>query len=139
MIKMLSQSTAAPSAISQAASVAALTGPQDHVSTANRSFESRRDLVVSMLNQAPGLSCRSPEGAFYAFPNCSQLIGRTTPKGKRLESDEDVVLYLLDNGVAVVHGAAYGLSPHFRVSFATSTELLNEACHRIQRACAELR
>ncbi|MGD9806151.1 MAG: pyridoxal phosphate-dependent aminotransferase [Hyphomicrobiaceae bacterium] len=139
MIKMLSQSTAAPSAISQAASVAALTGPQDHVSTANRSFESRRDLVVSMLNQAPGLSCRSPEGAFYAFPNCSQLIGKTTPKGKRLESDEDVVLYLLDNGVAVVHGAAYGLSPHFRVSFATSTDLLTEACHRIQRACAELR
>lgn len=139
MVKMLSQSTAAPSSISQAAAVAALTGPQGFVKENSRSFETRRDLAVGMLNQAKGLSCRSPEGAFYAFPDCSRLLGRTTPGGKRLETDKDVVDYLLEQGVAAVQGGAYGLSPHFRISFATSTELLTEACHRIQRACAELR
>lgn len=139
MVKMLSQSTAAPSSISQAAAVAALTGPQGFVRENSRSFEQRRDLAVAMLNQAKGLTCRSPEGAFYAFPDCSRLIGRTTPKGKLLENDRDVVLYLLEQGVAAVQGEAYGLSPHFRISFATSTELLTEACRRIQRACAELR
>ncbi|MBS0242098.1 MAG: pyridoxal phosphate-dependent aminotransferase [Proteobacteria bacterium] len=139
MTKMLSQSTSAPSAISQAAAVAALTGPQDFVDMANRSFEERRDLVVSMLNQTKGLTCRKPEGAFYAFPNCAQLIGKVTPAGRKLESDTDVVLYLLENGVAAVQGSAYGLAPHFRISFATSTELLTEACRRIQRACAALR
>jgi aspartate aminotransferase len=138
MIKMLSQSTAAPSAISQAAAVAALTGPQDFVPENSRSFETRRDLAVSMLNQAKGLSCRSPEGAFYAFPDCSALLGKRTPKGQLLETDRDVVLYLLDRGVAAVQGAAYGLSPHFRISFATSPEVLAEGCRRIQRACAEL-
>ena len=139
MVKMLSQSTAAPSAISQAAAVAALNGPQGFVKENSRSFERRRDLAVGMLNQAKGLTCRSPEGAFYAFPDCSRLIGMTTPGGKVLENDRDVVLYLLEQGVAAVQGEAYGLSPHFRISFATSTELLTEACQRIQRACAELR
>lgn len=139
MVKMLSQSTAAPSSISQAAAVAALTGPQAFVKENSRSFEQRRDLVVAMLNQAKGLTCRSPEGAFYAFPDCSRLIGKRTPQGKVLENDRDVVLYLLERGVAGVQGEAYGLSPHVRFSFAVSTELLSEACRRIQRACAELR
>jgi aspartate aminotransferase len=139
MIKMLSQSTAAPSSISQAAAVAALNGPQELVAEHNRSFEARRDLAVGMLNQAKGLTCRSPEGAFYAFPNCSALIGKRTPKGKTLENDKDVVLYLLEQGVAAVQGSAYGLEGHFRISFATSAELITEAGQRIQRACAELR
>ena len=139
MIKMLSQSTSAPSSISQAAAVAALTGPQDFVAANSRSFEARRDLAVGMLNQARGLVCRSPEGAFYAFPDCSALIGKRTPSGAVLETDKDVVLYLLEHGVAAVQGSAYGLSPHFRISLATSTEQLTEACQRIQRACAELR
>jgi aspartate aminotransferase len=139
MTKMLSQSTAAPSSISQAAAVAALNGPQDLIPKNRSSFEARRDLAVSMLNQAKGLTCRSPEGAFYAFPDCSRLIGKRTTSGKVLETDRDVVIYLLEQGVAAVQGEAYGLSPHFRISFATSTELLTEACSRIQRACAELR
>ena len=139
MTKMLSQSTSAPSSISQAAAVAALNGPQDLIAEGKRSFEARRDLAVGMLNQAKGLSCRSPEGAFYAFPDCSRLLGMRTPAGKVLETDQDVVLYLLEQGVAAVQGGAYGLSPHFRISFATSTELLAEACRRIQRACAALR
>jgi aspartate aminotransferase len=138
MIKMLSQSTAAPSAISQAAAVAALNGPQEFVKENSHSFEARRDLVVAMLNQAKGLTCRSPEGAFYAFPDCSRLIGKRTPKGAVLETDKDVVLYLLEEGVAAVQGSAYGLEQHFRISFATSAELLEEACRRIQRACAAL-
>ena len=135
----LSQSTAAPSAISQAAAVAALTGPQDFVAERSRSFEARRDLAVSMLNQAKGLRCRSPEGAFYAFPDCGALIGKTTPAGRRLDNDRDVVLYLLEHaGVAAVQGSAYGLEGHFRISFATSSELLHDAGERIQRACADL-
>lgn len=138
MIKMLSQSTAAPSSISQAAAVAALTGPQEFVRENARSFEQRRDLAVAMLNQAKGLTCRSPEGAFYAFPDCSRLIGKRTPKGDVLACDRDVVLYLLDRGVAAVQGEAYGLSPHFRISFAVASEHLSEACRRIQSACAEL-
>ena len=138
MIKMLSQSTAAPSAISQAAAVAALNGPQDYVAQNSASFEARRDLAVGMLNQAKGLSCRSPEGAFYAFPSCAALIGRSTPKGRVLETDKDVVEYLLECGVAAVQGGAYGLSPHFRISFATSPANITEACQRIQRACAAL-
>ncbi len=138
MIKMLSQSTAAPSAISQAAAVAALNGPQEFVKEHSRSFEQRRDLAVSMLNQAKGLKCRSPEGAFYAFPDCSGLIGKRTPKGETLANDKDVVLYLLDQGVAAVQGSAYGLENHFRISFSTSSELITEACQRIQRACAAL-
>ena len=137
MIKLQSQSTAAACSISQAAAVAALTGPQGFVAERTAAFEARRGLVVSMLNQAKGLTCRSPEGAFYVFPGCQTLLGKRTPKGRLLETDRDVVLYLLDEaGVAVVQGSAYGMPGHFRISFATSEKDLVEACERIQRACA---
>ncbi|MFN3232788.1 MAG: pyridoxal phosphate-dependent aminotransferase [Alphaproteobacteria bacterium] len=139
MAKIQSQSTSNPSSISQAATVEALTGPQDFIAERNAVFKSRRDLVVSMLNQAPGLSCPTPEGAFYVYPGCHGLIGKTTPSGTVLETDEQVATYLLeDEGVAVVFGSAFGLSPHFRISYATSTEALEDACTRIQRACAAL-
>jgi aspartate aminotransferase len=96
--------------------------------------------VVEMLNKAPGLRCHKPEGAFYVYPSCAGAIGKTTPQGKRIESDDDFVTYLLESeGVAAVQGSAFGLSPYFRISYATSTELLEEACRRIQRACAALR
>ena len=134
-----SQSTSNPSSISQAAAVEALNGPQDFIPVNNSVFKSRRDLVVKMLNEAKGLSCPTPEGAFYVYPSCAGLIGATTPSGATLKNDEDVINYLLDSqGIAVVHGAAFGLSPHFRVSYAASTELLEDACKRIQKACAEL-
>ena len=134
-----SQSTSNPSSISQAAAVEALNGPQDFIPVNNAVFKSRRDLVVKMLNEAKGLSCPTPEGAFYVYPSCAGLIGATTPSGSTLKNDEDVINYLLDSqGIAVVHGAAFGLSPHFRVSYAASTELLEDACKRIQKACAEL-
>jgi aspartate aminotransferase len=134
-----SQSTSNPSSISQAAAVEALNGPQDFIATNNAEFKKRRDLVVKMLNEARGLSCHTPEGAFYVYPSCAGLIGATTPAGATIKNDEDVVNYLLDaEGVAVVHGAAFGLAPHFRVSYATSTAVLEEACTRIQRACAAL-
>jgi aspartate aminotransferase len=134
-----SQSTSNPSSISQAAAVEALNGPQDFIAINNAEFKKRRDLVVKMLNAAPGLSCHTPEGAFYVYPSCAGLIGATTPSGNVIKNDEDVVNYLLDaEGVAVVHGAAFGLAPHFRVSYATSTSVLEEACTRIQRACAAL-
>jgi aspartate aminotransferase len=137
MAKIQSQSTSNPCSIAQAAVVAALNGPQDFLKERNAAFQARRDLVVSMLNQASGLSCPRPEGAFYVYPDCSGLIGKTTPGGKRLATDEDVAAYFLETeGVAVVHGAAFGLSPAFRISYATSTEALEEACRRIQRACA---
>ena len=139
MNKIQSQSTTHTSSISQAASVAALNGPHDFVASNNAVFKERRDLVVSMLNQAPGLSCPMPEGAFYVYPSCAGAIGKKTPDGKVIGSDEDFVTYLLESeGVAAVHGEAFGLSPHFRVSYATSTELLEDACQRIQRACAAL-
>ena len=134
-----SQSTSNPSSISQAAAVEALNGQQDFIPVNNAVFKSRRDLVVKMLNAAPGLNCHTPEGAFYVYPSCAGLIGATTPSGSTLKNDEDVINYLLDSqGIAVVHGAAFGLSPHFRVSYAASTELLEDACKRIQKACAEL-
>jgi len=99
----------------------------------------RRDLVVSMLNQARGIKCPKPEGAFYVYPSCEELIGKTTPKGVKINNDEDFVTALLDEeGVACVHGAAFAMSPFFRISYATSTELLEEACKRIQRFCASL-
>ncbi len=139
MAKIQSQSTSNPCSIAQAAVVAALNGPQDFLGQRNAAFQARRDLVVSMLNQAAGLSCPRPEGAFYVYPDCSGLIGKTRPGGAPLASDEDVAAYLLETeGVAVVHGAAFGLSPAFRISYATSTEALEEACRRIQRACAAL-
>jgi aspartate aminotransferase len=134
-----SQSTSNPSSISQAAAVAALSGPMDFVPRHNAIFQQRRDLVVDMLNKAKGLFCPKPDGAFYVYPSCAGAIGRTTPQGKRVENDGDFVEYLLEaEGVAVVQGAAFGLSPHFRISYATSTEVLRDACTRIQRACAAL-
>ena len=140
MATLQSQSTSNPSSISQAATMAALNGPQDYLKTNARMFQDRRDLVVSMLNQAKGIACPTPEGAFYVYPSCAGMIGKTTPDGKRLADDSDVTGYLLDAvGVAVVQGAAFGLSPYFRVSYATSTELLTTACERIQKACGDLR
>ena len=103
-------------------------------------FKERRDLVVSMLNQANGLSCPTPEGAFYVYPSCAGVIGKTAPSGKVIDNDEDFVTALLeDEGVAVVHGAAFGLAPFFRISYATSTEALEDACQRIQRFCGSLK
>ena len=135
-----SQSTSNPSSISQAAAVEALNGVQDFIPRNNAVFKQRRDLVVNMLNAAQGLDCHTPEGAFYVYPSCAGLIGATTPSGQKLKNDEDVCGYLLESqGVAVVHGAAFGLSPHFRVSYAAATEVLEEACRRIQKACAELK
>lgn len=135
-----SQSTSNPSSIGQAAAVEALNGTQDFIPKNNAVFKQRRDLVVRMLNQAPGLNCHTPEGAFYVYPSCAGLIGATTPSGSVIKNDEDVINYLLDSqGIAVVHGAAFGLSPHFRVSYAASTDLLEEACRRIQKACSELK
>ena len=139
MAKIQSQSTSNPCSIAQAAVVAALNGPQDFLVERNAAFVGRRDLVVSMLNQASGLVCPRPEGAFYVYPDCSGLIGKTTPKGKLLSDDEQVAAYLLeDHGVAVVHGAAFGLSPAFRISYATDSKTLEDACARIQKACADL-
>ena len=140
MAKLQSQSTSNPSSISQAAAVAALNGPQDFLIERNAAFERRRDLVVSMLNDTPGLACPTPEGAFYVYPDASGVIGKTTPKGDVLKTDEDLIAYFLDEAqVAAVHGAAFGLSPAFRISYATSEEILTEACTRIQRACSALR
>ena len=137
--KIQSQSTSNPSSISQAASVAALNGPMDVLAKNNDVFKQRRDLVCSMLNQAKGITCPTPDGAFYVYPSCAGLIGKKTPDGKVLKTDEDVVTYLLETeGIAAVHGAAFGLSPHFRISYATSTEALEDACQRIQRACSAL-
>ncbi len=139
MATLQSQSTSNPSSISQAAAVAALNGPMDFVPKHNVIFQQRRDLVVDMLNKAKGLFCPRPDGAFYVYPSCAGAIGRKTPQGKRIENDSDFVEYLLEaEGVAVVQGAAFGLSPHFRISYATSTEVLSDACTRIQRACAAL-
>jgi len=140
MTMLQSQSTSNPSSVSQAASVEALNGPQDFIPRHNAIFRERRDLVVSMLNQATGLHCPKPEGAFYVYPSCQGVIGKRTPEGKAIENDTDFITYLLDiEGVAVVQGAAFGLSPHFRISYATATETLEKACQRIQRACAALR
>ncbi len=140
MNKIQSQSTTSTSTISQWASVAALDGDHAFIAKHNVVFKERRDLVVSMLNQATGLTCATPEGAFYVYPSCAGVIGRKTPEGKTIGADEDFVTYLLEaEGVAAVPGAAFGLSPYFRISYATSSEALEEACQRIQRACAALR
>ena len=139
MNKVQSQSTTHTSSISQAAAVAALNGPQDFIAEHNAVFKERRDLVVDMLNAADGLSCPKPEGAFYVYPSCSGVIGKKTADGKTIQTDDDFIAYLLETqGVAAVQGSAFGLSPHFRVSYATSTEALTEACGRIQKACAML-
>ncbi len=140
MATIQSQSTSNPSSISQWAALEALTGPQDFIAANNKVFKERRDLVVSMLNQATGIDCPRPEGAFYVYPSCAGAIGKTTPGGKKLATDEDFVTELLEaEGVAVVHGSAFGLGPAFRISYATRTSDLEEACTRIQRFCASLR
>lgn len=134
-----SQSTTHTSSISQAAATAALNGPQDFLADWVKTFKERRDLVVRMLNEADGLSVRVPEGAFYVYVSCAGCIGRHTPDGTEIRSDDDFVTYLLDReGVATVQGVAFGSSPFFRISYATATSLLEEACRRIQRACAAL-
>ncbi len=134
-----SQSTSNPSSISQWAAVEALNGTQDFLKDWVQSFRERRDLVVSMLNQANGLSCPTPEGAFYVYPSCEGCLGKKTPKGKAIDSDGDFAAALLEEeGVAVVPGAAFGLSPFFRVSYATGMDALQDACRRIQRFCASL-
>ncbi|UTD30402.1 pyridoxal phosphate-dependent aminotransferase [Bradyrhizobium sp. WD16] len=140
MATIQSQSTSNPSSISQWAAVEALNGPQDFIPENNRVFKERRDLVVSMLNQAAGISCPRPEGAFYVYPSCAGTMGKTTPSGKTLKSDEDFVTELLESeGVAVVQGSAFGLGPAFRISYATKTSDLEDACKRIQRFCGNLR
>jgi aspartate aminotransferase len=134
-----SQSTSNPSSVSQYAALEALTGPQDFLAPNRALFQSRRDLVVDMLNKATGVTCPKPEGAFYVYPDISGCIGKTTPKGQKITNDEDFATFLLeDTGVAVVFGAAFGLSPNFRVSYATSNAILTEACTRIQAFCASL-
>jgi aspartate aminotransferase len=140
MAKVESQSTSNPCSISQWAAVEALNGPQDFIKPNARKFQERRDLVVSMLNQASGIRCPTPEGAFYVYPSVEGLIGKTAPTGKTIANDQDFATELLDaEGVAVVHGAAFGLSPFFRISYATSNAVLEDACARIQRFCANVR
>jgi len=134
------QQTSGASTIAQWAAVAALDGPQDHLAKFRAAFQGRRDLVVSMLNQTNGLTCPTPEGAFYVYPSCAALIGKRTEAGKTIETDEDFVLELLQaEGVAAVHGSAFGLGPNLRISYATSNAVLEEACRRIQRFCGALR
>jgi aspartate aminotransferase len=140
MAKLQSQSTSNPCSIAQAAATAALNGPQDFLIERNVAFQKRRDLVISMLNQINGFHCPTPEGAFYVYPDVSGVIGKSTPKGKRIENDSDLIDYLLDEGrVAAVNGAAFGLEPAFRISYATSEAILTEACTRIQTAVNDLR
>jgi aspartate aminotransferase len=139
MAVVQSQSTSCPSSISQAAALEALTGPQDFLKERTASFQRRRDLVVAALNAIEGLDCRVPEGAFYTFSGCAGMLGKTTPAGKRIETDTDFCAYLLEDAhVAVVPGSAFGLSPFFRISYATSEAELRAALERIAKACAAL-
>ena len=139
MAKVMSQTTSNPASISQWAAVEALNGPQDFIKPNAALFEQRRDLVVSLLNQARGIRCPTPEGAFYVYPSVAGLIGKTAPSGKVITSDSDFAAELLETeGVAVVFGAAFGLSPHVRISYATSNEILEDAGQRIQRFCANV-
>jgi aspartate aminotransferase len=140
MAVIQSQSTSNPSAVSQWASVEALNGPKDFIPKHNKIFKERRDLCVAMLNQANGIVCPKPEGAFYVFPSCAGTMGKTSPTGKKLATDEDFVTELLEaEGVAVVQGTPFGLGPAFRISYATATATVQEACERIQRFCGNLR
>jgi aspartate aminotransferase len=140
MGKLQSQSTSNPCSIAQAAAAAALGGPQGFLDERNAAFKKRRDMVVAMLNDAPGLNCPTPEGAFYVYPDASGCMGKKTPDGMRIDSDEKLIDYFLDSArVAAVHGGAFGLSPAFRVSYATSETVLKDACIRIQQACAALK
>jgi aspartate aminotransferase len=139
MADLQSQSTSNPCSISQYAVLAALNGPQDFLRERNIAFRARRDLVVAMLNDAPGLTCPTPEGAFYVYPDATGVMGKTTPQGQIIQTDAQLIDYFLDEyRVAAVHGAAFGLSPGFRISYATSSDILKEACTRIQLACAAL-
>jgi aspartate aminotransferase len=140
MAKLQSQSTSNPCSIAQAAATAALTGDQSFLQERNAAFQTRRDLVLGMLGEIEGMTCPKPEGAFYVYPSFAELIGRRTPGGRTIDSDEAFVGYLLDEArVAAVHGAAFGLSPAMRISYATSDALLREACARIQEACRALK
>jgi aspartate aminotransferase len=140
MAKMISQTTSNPSSISQWAALEALNGTQDFIKPHAKLFQERRDLVVSMLNQATGIHCPTPEGAFYVYPSCAGLIGKTAPSGKVIASDEDFAVELLETeGVAVVHGAAFGLSPFFRISYAAANDVLEDACARIQHFCGNVK
>ncbi|MDC1184632.1 pyridoxal phosphate-dependent aminotransferase [Alphaproteobacteria bacterium] len=140
MNKIQSQSTTSTSSISMAAAVEALNGPQDFIKNHNEAFVRRRNLVVSLLNSIDGLSCLTPQGAFYVYPSCEGVLGKETPEMKKISNDEDFMTYLLESeGIAGVHGAAFGLSPYFRLSYATSDEILKDACARIKRACEKLR
>lgn len=137
--KLQSQSTSNPSSVSQAAAVAALTGDMAFLGERNEIFRQRRDICVKMLNEAKGLTCLKPDGAFYVYPSCAGVIGKKTPDGKVIATDTDFVAYMLESeGVAAVQGTAFGLSPYFRISYATSTDVIEDACRRIQRACAAL-
>ncbi len=139
MTKLQSQSTSNPCSVSQAAAVEALRGPQDYVAARSLVFQGRRDTVVTMLNAIPGITCHSPDGAFYVFPSCAGILGKKTTAGKVIATDEDFVLYLLDEeNLAGVQGAAYGSTPFFRFSFATSMQVLEEGCTRLRRACEKL-
>ena len=140
MCKLQSQCTSNPSSIAQWAAVEALNGPQDFIARNTKVFKERRDLVVSMLNQAKGIKCPKPEGAFYVYPSCEGVIGKTSAKGTKINTDQDFTLALLEEeGVACVHGSAFAMSPFFRISYATSTAALEEACKRIQRFCGNMR
>ena len=140
MNKIQSQSTTSTSSISMAAAVEALNGPQEFITNHNKAFVRRRDLVVNLLNSIDGLSCLTPQGAFYVYPSCEGVLGKETPDGKEIFNDEDFMTYLLESeGIAGVHGAAFGLSPYFRLSYATSDEILKDACARIKRACEKLK
>jgi len=138
MAKLQSQSTSNPSSISQAAAIEALNGPQDLIPERARAFQKRRDLVLAALAEAPGLECYRPQGAFYMWVNCAGTLGKRTPEGKLIATEQDFVLHMLDRGVAVIQGEAYGVSPYFRMSIATAEDQLEEACRRIKRAAVEL-
>ena len=140
MNKIQSQSNSSTSSISMAAAVEALNGPQDFIIDNNKKFLKRRDMVVSKLNEIDGITCKTPEGAFYVYPSCKGIIGKRTNEGKKINSDEDFMNYLLESeGVAGVHGEAFGLSPYFRLSYATSDKILLDACTRIKNACNSLK
>jgi len=139
MAEIQGHSTSNPSSISQAAAVAALNGPQEFMAKQLATFQQRRDMVVDMLNQIPGIQCPKPQGAFYVYPSCAGVIGHKMPNGATINSDDDFATYLLEaEGVALVPGSGFGLSPYFRISYATSTEALKDACARIKRACEKL-
>ena len=139
MNKIQSQSTTSTSSISMAAAVEALNGDQNFINIHNKAFKERRDMVVKILNTAKGISCFTPSGAFYVYPSCLGCIGKKTPSGKIVATDEDFMTFLLESaGIAGVHGAAFGLSPYFRISYATSNEILKDACERIIKACEKL-